>query len=124
MTGSNEVLDPQQVYLQCERRHIYALLMCAGGYMGAFTYLLRGGVFCNAQTANFVLMSIGLNEPILRDKGFRNGYRKEKKRREIPMGYFFGRLGNSDFVPFGTVTRFSSLSDNSYCGKLYCFHAV
>lgn len=30
--------------------------------MGAYTFLLRGGVFCNAQTANVVLMAISLGE--------------------------------------------------------------
>ncbi|MDE7219192.1 MAG: DUF1275 domain-containing protein [Oscillospiraceae bacterium] len=47
-------------YLACEKRQIYALLMMAGGYLGAFTYSIRGGVFCNAQTGNFVLMAMAL----------------------------------------------------------------
>ena len=47
-------------YLECERWWTFALLMAAGGYLGAFTYNLRGGVFCNAQTANFVLMAMAL----------------------------------------------------------------
>lgn len=34
--------------------------MFIGGFYGAYTYTVRGGVFCNAQTANFVLMSIAL----------------------------------------------------------------
>ena len=38
-------------YLACEQRGTYALLMMAAGMMGAYTYNLRGGVFCNAQTA-------------------------------------------------------------------------
>lgn len=46
--------------LECEKRHIFLLLMFVGGYYGAFTFTVRGGVFCNAQTANFVLMSIAL----------------------------------------------------------------
>lgn len=62
MNGSNEVVANEPLYLVCERRYIFALLMCAGGYMGAFTYVLRGGVFCNAQTANFVLLSIALGQ--------------------------------------------------------------
>lgn len=39
---------------------IYCLLMVVGGYLGAFTYSIRGGVFCNAQTGNFVLMAMAL----------------------------------------------------------------
>ena len=30
--------------------------------MGAYTYVLRGGVFCNAQTANIVVMSIAIGQ--------------------------------------------------------------
>lgn len=46
-----------------ERRKwwIYCLMMAAGGYLGAFTYCIRGGVFCNAQTGNFVLLAIALS---------------------------------------------------------------
>ncbi len=45
-------------YLTCEKYYIYELLILAGGMMGAYTFLLRGGVFCNAQTANVVLMAL------------------------------------------------------------------
>ena len=47
-------------YLECEKWQIYALLMTAGGCFGAFTYSIRGGVFCNAQTGNFVLLAMSL----------------------------------------------------------------
>lgn len=36
--------------------------MFAAGMMGAYTYNLRGGVFCNAQTGNFVLLAIELGK--------------------------------------------------------------
>ena len=39
-------------YLECERHWVFALLIFVGGFYGVYTYLLRGGVFCNAQTAN------------------------------------------------------------------------
>jgi uncharacterized membrane protein YoaK (UPF0700 family) len=35
-------------------------MMLVGGYFGAFTYSIRGGAFCNAQTANFVLFAMAL----------------------------------------------------------------
>lgn len=35
-----------------------SLLAVAGGYLDAYTYLTRGGVFANAQTGNMVLMGI------------------------------------------------------------------
>ena len=34
--------------------------MGVAGYLGAFTYCIRGGVFCNAQTANFVLFAMAI----------------------------------------------------------------
>ena len=48
----------QEKYLTCEKHYIFELLIFAAGMMGAYTYNLRGGVFCNAQTANVVLMSL------------------------------------------------------------------
>ncbi len=50
----------REKYLECERWWTFALLMTVGGYLGAFTYNLRGGVFCNAQTANVLLMGLAL----------------------------------------------------------------
>lgn len=35
------------------------LLAVAGGFLDSYTYVGRGGVFCNAQTGNLVLMAIG-----------------------------------------------------------------
>ena len=47
-------------YLMCERDWIYHLLILVAGFFGAYTYLLRGNVFCNAQTGNVVLMGMAL----------------------------------------------------------------
>ena len=44
----------------CERKWIYYTLMTVAGFFGAYTYLLRGNVFCNAQTGNVVLMGMAL----------------------------------------------------------------
>lgn len=55
-----QLSDP--AYLQCERRGVFALLMVNAGIMGAYTYELRGGVFCNAQTANLLKMGILLGK--------------------------------------------------------------
>jgi len=44
--------------LACERFKVYYMLMTSAGIMGAYTFMLRGGVFCNAQTANFVMMAV------------------------------------------------------------------
>lgn len=37
-----------------------ALLAVAGGFLDAYTYLVRGGVFANAQTGNIVLLGMSL----------------------------------------------------------------
>ncbi len=54
--------DEKQKYLTCEKYYIFELLICAAGMMGAYTFNLRGGVFCNAQTANVVLMSLAFGK--------------------------------------------------------------
>lgn len=52
----------EKEYLVCEQKMVYALLMLSAGMMGAYTYVLRGGVFCNAQTANVVIMAIAFGK--------------------------------------------------------------
>lgn len=49
-------------YLICESTTVFLLLMFAAGIMGAYTYNMRGGVFCNAQTANFIMMGIAFGK--------------------------------------------------------------
>lgn len=39
---------------------IFASLALVGGFLEAYTYILHGGVFCNAQTGNLVLFFLGL----------------------------------------------------------------
>lgn len=50
----------ERKYLECERMRIFLILMMSGGFMGSYTYLLKGGVFCNAQTSNILLLGIAL----------------------------------------------------------------
>jgi uncharacterized membrane protein YoaK (UPF0700 family) len=47
-------------YLECERRWTFWLLIFVAGWYSAYTFFLRGGVFCNAQTANVVLFAMAL----------------------------------------------------------------
>lgn len=47
-------------FLTCERNWVYFLLISVAGFWGAYTYLLRGNIFCNAQTGNVVLMGLAL----------------------------------------------------------------
>lgn len=46
--------------LECEKLWVFLTLMMISGFYGAFTYTIRGAVFCNAQTANFVLFAMEL----------------------------------------------------------------
>lgn len=43
-----------------ESFRVAALLALTGGFLDAYTYLLRGGVFANAQTGNIVLLAVNL----------------------------------------------------------------
>lgn len=52
--------EAKKQYLMCERKWVYFLLMLSAGAWGSYTYLLRGNVFCNAQTGNVVLMGMAL----------------------------------------------------------------
>ena len=47
-------------FLTCERTWVYFSLIFSAGFWGAYTYLLRGHIFCNAQTGNVVLMGLAL----------------------------------------------------------------
>ncbi len=47
-------------YLLCEQNWVYYTLIAVSGFWGAFTYLLRGNVFCNAQTGNVVLLGLAI----------------------------------------------------------------
>ncbi len=49
-------------YLEREKHWIYWMLIFVSGFYGAYTVSLKGGVFCNAQTANFVLFSVWLGK--------------------------------------------------------------
>ena len=60
--NDNKLPVPEDGYLECEKSWVFAVLMCVGGFYGAFTYSIRGGVFCNAQTANFVLFAMALGK--------------------------------------------------------------
>lgn len=53
-------MSADKKYLLCERNWVYYTLIMVSGFYGAFTYLLRGNVFCNAQTGNVVLMGLAL----------------------------------------------------------------
>lgn len=55
-------MEKNKSYLECEKKWIFAVLMFVAGYYGAFTYSIRGGVFCNAQTGNFVFFALAVGK--------------------------------------------------------------
>lgn len=58
--NDKENKDGKKCFLTCERDWVYFTLITVAGFWGAYTYLLRGNVFCNAQTGNVVLMGLAL----------------------------------------------------------------
>lgn len=48
--------------LPSQRYHIFVLLMLSGGFMGAYSYFLKGGVFANAETANLLILAFNIAE--------------------------------------------------------------
>ena len=57
MRGNKEA---ERAELECEKFWVFVTMIAVGGYLGAYTFILKGRVFCNAQTANFVLMSVNI----------------------------------------------------------------
>lgn len=55
-TGSKFAKDP----IPSQRLRMAYLLTCVGGYLDAYTYFVRGGVFANAQTGNIIKLSLAL----------------------------------------------------------------
>lgn len=68
----------EEKYLECEKQRTFLLLMMSGGWMGAFTYSIRGNIFCNAQTGNIVLLGMALG----------NGNWKEAAYLLIPISAY------------------------------------
>lgn len=52
----------REFFLECEKHWVFWSLILVGGFYGAYTFMVRGGVFCNAQTANVVLLSMAIGE--------------------------------------------------------------
>lgn len=48
----------RKIYQTSEHRLTAILLAVIGGYLDAYSYICRGGVFANAQTGNIVLMGV------------------------------------------------------------------
>ena len=59
--------DKSSYYLVCERNWVFFCLMAVAGFWGSYTFLMKGNVFCNAQTGNIVLMGLALGSANWKD---------------------------------------------------------
>ena len=64
---------------------IGSLLALAGGFLDAYTYICRGGVFANAQTGNIVLFSLHLCQMEERPYGLRAVPRCRRIQNDLPQ---------------------------------------
>jgi len=74
-------LPPHQIFA------VGLILSTLAGYLEAYTYLLRGGVFCNGQTANIALMGalMALSELPLDKEDFTRVLRQRFKGPVLEM---------------------------------------
>lgn len=49
-------------YLECEKTWVFRLLILVAGFYGGYTLSVRGGAFCNAQTANMALFAVAVGQ--------------------------------------------------------------
>lgn len=58
--SSVDIRTPESALAPSQRMRIAFLLTLVGGFLDAYTYFERGGVFANAQTGNIVMLGIAL----------------------------------------------------------------
>lgn len=85
-------------FLECEKRWVYWCLISAAGWFGAYTYLMRGGAFCNAQTANIVLLALAVGKGSLGEAAY----------LLVPISAYFAGAFFSEYLG-KTVKRFHFL---------------
>ena len=98
-----EELVEEKKYLVCERKSVFALLTVSAGMMGAYTFNLRGGVFCNAQTANVVLMAMAIGQGNWLEGGY----------YLLPISAYLAGAFLSEILP-SPVRRFGFLRWDTY----------
>ena len=100
--GEEELVEEKK-YLVCERKSVFALLTVSAGMMGAYTFNLRGGVFCNAQTANVVLMAMAIGQGNWLEGGY----------YLLPISAYLAGAFLSEILP-SPVRRFGFLRWDTY----------
>ena len=56
----NNIILREKEFSEAEKLRVYLMMIAVGGFLGAYTFTLKGGVFCNAQTGNFVFLAIAI----------------------------------------------------------------
>ena len=112
-----------------------ALLSLTGGFLDAYTYITRGGVFANAQTGNMVLMGLRLSERrwadslsylipiisfaagILLAEWIRSAFRHNQRFhwRQLVLGVECALLFAIGFVPSGDWNRAVNIAISFVC---------
>ncbi len=98
MRKKGDFMSKNEEFLECEKPWVYWTLIFVAGWFGAYTFILRGGVFCNAQTANIVLFAIALGSMKW----------KEAAYLLVPIGSYFIGAFVSEYLG-KTVKRFQLL---------------
>lgn len=57
---NSPLFSGEESYPTRESLRVFLLMIVVGGFLGAYTYTLKGGVFCNAQTANCLFLAVQL----------------------------------------------------------------
>lgn len=73
-----------------ETLKIGILLALSGGFMDAYSYICRGGVFANAQTGNMLLLGVNLS----------SGHWQEAARYALPVFAFAMGIAIAEFIRF------------------------
>lgn len=54
--------EDRNFFLECEKHWVFWTLIAVGGFYGAYAFMVRGGMFCNAQTANVVMLAMAIGQ--------------------------------------------------------------
>lgn len=132
-------MENTENYLECERNRVYYTLIAIAGFFGAYTFLLRGKVFCNAQTGNLVLLGLAIGQAEWETAAYYlfpiSAYMAGAFISEMlpnPVKYHLKIRWDTLLIAvemaivlvLGLVPESSTGANLTGCGQLYCFHAV
>lgn len=86
-----------ELFRRCDHFYLFELLIFSAGMMGAYTYMMRGQVFCNAQTLNVVMMAIELGQR----------HYEQSAYYLIPIGAYLAGAIVAEFLPERTLNKYA-----------------